>query len=134
MEKTLRASNGNYEKLAQLAKTSGRSLRETTDAMLSDNFACLETAANTLAGSTGANDLVEKLTYEKDSGIRTQEINGEVYYCKSCNRPLDAHKKLENCPKCDAKLDWAFTDPPLGALGWALAGLAMLVAFSQRRS
>jgi len=134
VEKTIRASNGNYEKLAKLAKVSGRSLREVTDALLSDNFACLETAANTLADSKGANELVEKLTYEQKSGIEVQEVNGEVYYCKSCHHPLDAHKQLEDCPECGAKLDWTFTDPPLGALGWALAGLAMLVAFSQRRS
>jgi hypothetical protein len=134
VEHTLRANNGNYEKLALLAKASGRSLREVTDAMLSDNFACLETASNVLADSKGANELVKKLTQEQESGIEVQEVDGEVYYCKSCHRPLDAHKKLEECPGCGAKLDWTFTDPPLGALGWALAGLAMLVAFSQRRS
>jgi hypothetical protein len=134
VEKTLRASNGNCEKIARLAKASGRSMREVTDAMLSDNFACLETASNVLANSKGANELVKKLTQEEESGIIEAEVDGVVYYCKSCRHPLDAHKQMEECPECGAKLDWGFIEPPLGALGWSLVGLAMLLAFTQKRS
>jgi len=120
LEKSMKVSAGVYNLVKAYADQGDISIKDVATELV-------KAGLNQL---TDLKDIVKHM--EDDSEVQVQEVDGSVYYCPECKYPLDPEQKLDDCPRCQASLDWG---GGMGVLGWGLIGLAMLlVVGSQRRT
>lgn len=133
VEKTVRISQGNYDRICEIANTTGMGIRELVDSLLSDNLAHLQLTAHDLGETKTVQTLRKQYQNEVDKlkTIAVQEVDGQVYFCQKCHQPLDPDKELKHCPSCDAELNWG-EHTRIGMVGWGLIGLAILLALQTR--
>ena len=119
VEKTLKVSGSQYERVKALADRGGLSIKDVADELVR-------------AGADQLNSLekVEKAIGDK-SFIMTADVDGLVYTCEECGHQLDPNEELDACPNCNTKLDWSGFEEGgggIGIIGIGIAALAIAVA------
>jgi len=118
-EQTVKLSTETYERIKEIADSTGQSLRETVDLAVNTN---LDTLHN----------IGQKLIDLEIAPVEVRHENDTTYTCFECGHTLKLNEQLEVCPGCGKKLDWEELHKSApGWLGWTAIILLALGVLSR---